>query len=105
MELDEKTLAEIVQRILSVTRPERIILFGSAAAGNMTPDSDVDLLIVAPDAEKARKERPAIRRTLRGLGPSFDILVISKKWYEESKDVIGGLAYPATKYGRVIYVA
>ena len=25
--------------------------------------------------------------------------------FEESKDVIGGLAYPARKYGKVIYEA
>ncbi|MFZ5449761.1 MAG: nucleotidyltransferase domain-containing protein [Thermodesulfobacteriota bacterium] len=28
--------------------PERIILFGSYAYGNPTPDSDVDILVVLP---------------------------------------------------------
>jgi hypothetical protein len=30
---------------------------------------------------------------------------MAKEHFEESKDVIGGLAYPAHKYGKVIYEA
>jgi predicted nucleotidyltransferase len=46
MAVDEALLNEIVRRVLSVTHPERIILFGSAATGQMTKDSDIDLLVV-----------------------------------------------------------
>ena len=42
MAVDEKLLREIVRRVLTVTRPEKIILFGSAATGRMTKDSDID---------------------------------------------------------------
>jgi len=37
------------------------------------------------------------------LGYPFDIVVMAADWFEETKSVIGGLAYPANKYGRVIY--
>ena len=47
MAVDEKLLREIVRRVLTVTRPEKIILFGSAATGQMTKDCDIDLLIVS----------------------------------------------------------
>jgi hypothetical protein len=33
------------------------------------------------------------------------VFVIATEKYEESKDVLGGIAYPAHKYGRVIYEA
>jgi predicted nucleotidyltransferase len=33
---------------LTVSKPARIILFGSAATGRMTQDSDIDLLVLAP---------------------------------------------------------
>ena len=42
MAVDEKLLREIVRRVLTVTLPEKIILFGSAATGQMTEDSDID---------------------------------------------------------------
>ena len=48
MAVDETLLDEIVRRVLAVAHPERIILFGSAATGQMTKDSDTDLLVVEP---------------------------------------------------------
>lgn len=103
--IDETLVREIVQRILTVAKPEKIILFGSAATGKMTSDSDIDLLIVEPDVIDRRGEYVRIRRALRGMGHPFDILLISSQWFNESKDVIGGIAYPADKFGEVIYEA
>lgn len=39
-------LPEVVRRIVEALNPEKIILFGSYAHGNPTPDSDVDLLVI-----------------------------------------------------------
>ncbi len=41
-----KTLDELIRRIVEVAQPERIALYGSAARGDMTRNSDVDLLII-----------------------------------------------------------
>jgi len=105
MGVDESLIKEIVRRILSVADPVKIILFGSAAAGEMTGDSDIDLLVVEHDIMDRRGEYVRIRRALRGMGFPFDIILISAQWFEESKDVIGGIAYPADKQGKVIYEA
>ena len=104
-QIDDSLIREIVRRILGAAKPDRIVLFGSAAAGTMTPDSDIDLLIVEPDPGDQRMESTRIQERLRGLGYSFDVIVISTTWFEESKGVIGGIAYPANKYGKVIYEA
>jgi uncharacterized protein len=52
-----ETLPEAVERIVRGLRPEKIILFGSYAYGDPTPDSDVDLLVVmrtdAPSSERS----------------------------------------------------
>jgi predicted nucleotidyltransferase len=105
MGIDEATIEEIVRRVLSVARPDKIILFGSAATGQMTPDSDIDLLIVEPDVSGQREQYVRIREALENLSYPFDLLFINTEWFEDSKDVIGGIAYPANKYGRVIYEA
>ena len=94
---------EIVERVLSVTRPERIIVFGSAAADRMTKDSDIDLLIVEASPTNPLKRSVVIRRALSGLGFPLDVIVISSERFRETKDIIGGIAYPANKYGKVIY--
>ena len=44
--LSQDLIDEIVRRVLTVCQPVKIILFGSAARGDMGPDSDVDLLVV-----------------------------------------------------------
>ena len=105
MGIDESLVEEIVRRILATAAPERIILFGSAATGDMTRDSDIDLLVVERDPGDRRKESVKIDATLSGLGHPFDVIVISSEWFEASKNVIGGIAYPANKYGKVIYAA
>ncbi len=88
---------------MNVVKPEKVILFGSAATGTMTRDSDIDLLIVENEEVNRRQESLKIEESLSGLGFPFDIVVMQKDWFEASKDVIGGMAYPANKYCRVIY--
>ena len=41
----------------SVVRPEKIILFGSYANGNPTPDSDVDFLLIVPQHSQKDRDR------------------------------------------------
>jgi len=103
--INDALIDEIVRRIRSVADPDRIILFGSAATGEMTRDSDIDLLIVEAGPTDRREEYVRIRQALRGMGYPFDILFITTDWFEASKNVIGGIAYPANKQGKVIYAA
>ena len=105
MGIDETLVQEIVRRVLTVARPDKIILFGSAATGQMTRDSDIDLLIVQPEIRDRREEYLRVRRALGDIPHPVDILFITTQWFEESKDVVGGIAYPASKHGKVIYDA
>jgi len=43
--IDQELIDEIIRRVRSAATPQQIILFGSAAAGRMTRDSDIDLLV------------------------------------------------------------
>ena len=103
--IDQNLLKTIVDRILSATQPERIILFGSAATGTITRDSDLDLLVVGDGFTDNREENRRLRRTLGDIGMPVDIFAMTRERFEETKSVIGGLAYPANKYGKVIYEA
>jgi len=105
MGIDQATIDEILRRILSVSKADRIILYGSAATGNMTPDSDIDLLILEENPVNSREKRVKGRNALRGLGYAFDVRVMATERFEETKDVIGGIALPADKYGAIIYEA
>jgi uncharacterized protein len=41
-------IESLISEIAREFKPQRIILFGSYASGNATPDSDVDILVVMP---------------------------------------------------------
>ena len=103
MTLDTVTVAEIVNRIRRVVEPDKIIMFGSAAIGNMMWDSDIDLLVVMPSCADTREHAIEISEVLDGLGYPFDIIVMERIRFEETKNVIGGISFQANKYGKVIY--
>ena len=105
MGVDDSLIQEIVRRLVDVAQPDRIILFGSAATGKMTSDSDIDLLVIEPEPDNTRDESVKLRRALGEVGYPVDVIVISTERFEETKDIIGGIAYPAHKYGRVLYEA
>jgi uncharacterized protein len=103
MGIDDRLTSEIVRRILAVANPDRIILFGSAATGQMTRDSDIDLLIVEPKAANRHEESVKIRSAIGDVSFPVDVVVINTERFEATKDIFGGVAYPAHKYGRVLY--
>jgi predicted nucleotidyltransferase len=105
MGVDDTLLGEIVRRVLSVARPDTIILFGSAASGQMTKDSDIDLLIVEPSPANTHERSVEIRRALGDIGYPIDVLVMRTERFKRTKGIVGGIAYPAAKYGRVLYAA
>ncbi len=104
--ISEETLQEIVRRIVKAVAPEKIILFGSAARGEMGPDSDLDLLIVK-SCEDQRETAWIIRRQLIGtaVGIPKDIIVVTPEDIERYKETIGLIIRPALQEGRVLYAA
>ncbi len=94
-------------RILAAygTDVRRIILFGSRALGEARPDSDYDLLVVFHQLDPAEKHNRLVQlyRVLAGSGVVAEPWAMSEQEFEETKDVIGGLAYPAAKKGVVLH--
>jgi uncharacterized protein len=96
-------LDEIVRRIVQVAEPERIVLFGSAARGQMGPDSDLDLLIVRSGVTDTRALATEVRRSLRGLGTAFDIVVATPDDLARYGDSPALLFREAIGRGRTLY--
>ena len=103
--VDEILLDEIVRRILLAAHPDGIILFGSAATGQMTKDSDIDLLVVEGEPGNRHERCVTIRDALGNIGYPVDVIVMHTERFERTKRIIGGIAFPANKYGRVLYEA
>ena len=73
--LDQAALDDIIRRVVEIAEPERIILFGSAARGEMNRYSDVDLLIVKEGGDA--KLRARIYERLYGVPVAVDAILVS----------------------------
>src|SRR5512146_714835 len=78
-----KTLPGAIERIVSRLKPEKIILFGSYAYGNPTPDSDVDLLVIMKTKAREIDRYIAVSNLLYPRQFPVDILVKTPKEVQE----------------------
>lgn len=101
--LDPALLADIVKRIRNAIHPLRIILFGSAARGGMTEDSDLDILIIVPDGTHRRRASREAFRALRGIGTAKDIIVVTDKDVANYSDNPSLILKPALEEGMELY--
>jgi predicted nucleotidyltransferase len=94
---------EMVRRIVERFHPEKIILFGSRAAGTAGPDSDVDLLVVMPVDGSRRKKVVAMYGLLAGMGVAKDIVIATPEEVDRYRDISGSIIHPAVHDGEVVY--
>ena len=100
--LSQDTLNDIIRRVVEVAEPERIILFGSAARGEMNRHSDVDLLVVK-DGSDLRRLTARIYRRLYGVGAAVDIVMVTPQDVERYRDSHALVIKPALREGTVMY--
>jgi hypothetical protein len=61
--------------------------------------------VLERDPRDLWEESSRIREALTGLRFAFDVIVMSSDRFEETRGVIGGIAWPAARDGKVIYEA
>ena len=98
-------IEEIVRRVINSVHPLQVILFGSAARGEMGPASDVDLLIVVPDGTHRREASRKAFRALSGLGIAKDVIVVTEGDLREFAENPSLVIKPALEEGREVYHA
>jgi len=96
-------LDEMVTRIRGAIRLDKIVLFGSRAREEARPDSDFDLLIVAPATLPRWQRTPPLYRLLAGLGVPKDIVWWTPEEIEEWRGVRSHFISTALREGKVLY--
>jgi predicted nucleotidyltransferase len=84
--VSQEILEEIIRRVVGTAQPERIILFGSAARGEMGPNSDVDLLVVKRGTYDRGRLAEEIYLNLHGVGQAVDVIVVTPELVEKYRD-------------------
>ena len=108
MQATEATFSDVVQEIRSVAEPSAIILFGSYARGNANDQSDIDLLVVrSTEFQKGESRRKEIGRMYRAVATKVplpkDILLLTRREFEDWRQTTNHAASEAFRQGRVLY--
>ena len=102
---DKETIQEAINRLVEAAHPIRLILFGSHSTGKATDESDLDFLVVKREVSNKIEEMIRLRRVLKGLDISVDLLVVSEEEAEDWGHLPGSVLYWALKEGRTVYEA
>ena len=96
-------LEAVVEQIRGRFRPAKVILFGSYASDRARPESDVDLLVVTPEPPGWREGHRFGMELETKYRLRLHIQFMPEEEFEETRDIVGGLAFPASRAGRVLY--
>jgi predicted nucleotidyltransferase len=101
---DDLVLAELVRRLREAYQPEQIYLFGSRARGESGPNSDYDLMIIVPDDAPPERHRSRLGyQALRGTRTAADVLVWTRRMFDERLHLRASLPATIVREGRLVY--
>jgi len=98
-----EALHAMVDRIVSVFQPEKVILFGSLSRGDAGADSDIDLLVITEVNGSRRQMAVEMRMTISDISVPKDIVILTPGEMDAYQDVVGHIAYTASREGKVLY--
>jgi len=94
----------IVKRIADNYQPDKIILFGSHAYGNPTPESDIDLFIVKDDnRRRIDRFREVMKLLLDIKGMAIEPIFFTHRELQERLELEDDFILEIVNKGKVLY--
>jgi predicted nucleotidyltransferase len=100
---EDPVLREIVARLVGAVDPQRLVLFGSRAAGLAGPGSDYDILIVKDQPDAAQRRTGPLYGKLWGIPAPVDLLWFTPQELDDWSEVSQHVATQAVRNGIVVY--
>lgn len=97
------TVLQVVESIVAKFRPRKIVVFGSYARGDASPDSDLDILVITECDEPTYQRAAAIRLEIHPSPCPIDILVYTPEEIERYEGVTNHIVTEALREGIVAY--
>jgi predicted nucleotidyltransferase len=101
-DVTSEMISGVVRQIVDSFHPQKIVLFGSYAYGQPTPDSDVDLLVVMETSEQPLYTAARIAASIDHPFP-LDILVLEPHNVQAALARNGVFVTEVMKKGVVLY--
>ncbi len=103
MDTADRAISEMAERIRRAVHPDRIVLFGSRASGDGGPDSDYDLLVIAPSSLPRWRRAARLYKLLAGVGVPKDIVWWTPEEVTEWREVRSHFINTVLREGKVLY--
>lgn len=101
--IDIEVIEAAARRIADAAgSPARVILFGSAARGELTRDSDLDFLVIEREVDDRVAESVRLREAVGRIGWPVDVVVIDEALASRRAKVRGTMVHHALREGRVL---
>ncbi len=98
-------LARLIDEIVRIAQPLRIVLFGSFARQGAEVAHDIDLLVVITEGTNRRATTGRLYGEIRGVRTPFDIVVATPSDLEGRRDEVGLVYADIARDGREVYAA
>lgn len=99
----EKEIQSVVKQLVEKYKPEKVILFGSAAKGEFSLDSDLDFLIIKEQVPANGIERRwEVRKIIKKRVPA-DFLVYRQEEMDTSLQLGDPFITTILEEGRILY--
>jgi predicted nucleotidyltransferase len=99
----QREIESITAQLIAKYKPEKIILFGSAARGNATADSDLDFLIIKNDTPHRGRDRMIEVSRLIDRNLPADFLVYRPEEFEKRLAMGDPFLEMVVAEGKVLY--
>jgi len=104
MEIDfEKEINHITSQIIEKYKPEKIILFGSAARGERNLDSDADFLIIKKETPLYGADRIRELSRLIDRNIPIDLLIYRPEEFEKRLQMGDPFLKSVLREGKILY--
>jgi uncharacterized protein len=99
------SLSMLLDQVVRIAHPLRIILFGSVARGQVGPESDIDLLVVMPNGTHRRHTAQRLYASIHHVSVPFDLLVATPSDLDRHCRNVGLIYSAILEEGVEVYAA
>ncbi len=104
--VSQTEIEKLVNTVVEIEHPQKVVLFGSYANGKAHDESDVDLLVIVKESKTSKFERMKnIRQQLGKFNFNFskDVFIYTLEEIEEWKNVSQAFITAALNSGKTMY--
>ena len=95
----------VVDQVVELVHPRRVILFGSAVDGKVKEDSDLDFLVVVAESKSTEEVTDRLNLGVRNRPMPCDFMVVAQSVLNKNRSNPGLVYGDILDHGREVYSA